>query len=323
MAGFKTIGNQVTGSSLMHLDKTALRGIAFVILAAASFATLDTATKYVSGVVSFAVVMWFRFGFQILTTGVWLKRQRGSIYLRSNAARLQIYRGFLLTLSSALAFFSLKLIPVADFTSIMMLTPLLMTVVAAFAMAEKVSPLRWFFVLMGFVGALVVIRPGHEAFSWGSLIPLILVGTSTGFQLLTYQLAKLDDAVTTHWYTGWIGFASATLALPFVIQGSGQAWMAAAMSGWSVMGWLVLIAIFATLGHGFLILGYARAPVAVLTPYLYVQIPFAVLGGWLVFAHQLDRWTALGIGIIALSGVLGTWVAARERHTDIRVILDN
>ncbi len=308
---------------MMHLDKQTLWGIAYVTVAAASFATLDTATKFVSGAVSFAVVMWFRFGFQLLTTAVWLKRQRGSIFLPSNAKRLQIYRGLLLTSSSVLAFFSLKLIPVADFTSIMMLTPLIMTVVAAFAMAEKVSPMRWLFVMMGFTGALVVIRPGHEAFTWGSLIPLLLVATSTGFQLLTYRLAKLDDAMTTHWYTGWIGFAFATVALPFVIQGNVSAWLAAVMSAWSVVGWLVLIAIFATLGHGFLILGYARAPVAVLTPYLYAQIPFAVLGGWLVFSHKLDSWTALGIAIIAISGVLGTWLTARERHVDLRVILDN
>ena len=321
--GAAVVGFETNGASMMHLDKQTLWGIAYVVVAAASFATLDTATKFVSGAVSFAVVMWFRFGFQLLTTGVWLKRQRGSIFLPSNAKRLQIYRGLLLTFSSALAFFSLKLIPVADFTSIMMLTPLLMTVVAAFAMAEKVSPLRWLFVMMGFAGALVVIRPGHEAFTWGSLIPLLLVATSTGFQLLTYRLAKLDDAVTTHWYTGWIGFAFATVALPFVIQGNVSAWLAAVMSAWSVVGWLVLIAIFATLGHGFLILGYARAPVAVLTPYLYTQIPFAVLGGWLVFSHKLDSWTALGIAIIAISGVLGTWLTARERHVDLRVILDN
>jgi drug/metabolite transporter (DMT)-like permease len=313
----------MSGEGMKSLDNQALRGITYVILAAASFATLDTATKFVSGAVSFAVVMWFRFGFQILTTAVWLKRQRGTVYLPSKATKLQIYRGVLLSVSSALAFFSLKLIPVADFTSIMMLTPLLMTVVAAFSMAEKVSPIRWFFVLLGFTGALVVIRPGHEAFSWGSLLPLLLVLTSTGFQLLTYRLAKLDDAVTTHWYTGWIGFVFASCALPFVIQGGGQGWVDAAMSGWGVMGWLVLIAIFATLGHGLLILAYERAPVAVLTPYLYAQIPFAVLGGWLVFSHKLDSWTALGIGIIAVSGVLGTWLTARERKADLHIVLDN
>lgn len=316
--------NQAFGA-IVALNKATLRGIGYVVLAAASFATLDTATKFVSAVVPFAVVMWFRFGFQVLTTSLWLQRTQGHLRLSSNAPVLQTYRGVLLAVSSVLAFFSLKLNPVADFTAIMMLTPLLMTVVAALAMDEKVSPLRWFFVLIGFLGALVVIRPGHEAFTWASMMPLVLVLTSTGFQLLTYRLTKLDDAVTTHGYTGWIGFVLATLALPFVMQDVVSYFSAGQLlpSAGSVLGVLLLIAVFASLGHGFLILGYARAPVAVLTPYLYVQIPFAVIGGWWVFSHHLDQWTLWGIGIIGVSGVLGTWVAAQERHADIRVILDN
>jgi drug/metabolite transporter (DMT)-like permease len=304
------------------MDSKIFYGIGYVILAAASFATLDTTTKFISFAVPFAVVMWFRFGFQILTMSIWLKQTRGTMRLVSNEPRLQIYRGVLLAVSSALAFFSLKLIPVGDFTSIMMLTPLIMTVVAAISLNEKISPLRWLFVLMGFVGAIVVIRPGHEAFTWGSLIPLVLVGTSTGFQMLTYRLAQVDDAITTHFYTGFIGFILSSLALPFVIEDGLQAWSAAALDAWHVLGLLLLIAVMATIGHGALIFGYARAPVAVLTPYLYAQIPFAVIGGWLVFGHGLDGWSVVGIAIIAMSGVLGTWVAARERHKDIRVILD-
>lgn len=304
-----------------------LYGIAFVICATAAFATLDTATKYVSVAVPFAVVIWFRFGFQVLTTSIWLARTQGTWRLTSGHARLQIYRGVLLTGSSILAFFSLKLIPVSDFTALMMLTPLLMTVVAAVALKERISFLRWLMVLMGFVGAMIIIRPGNEAFTWGSLLPLILVFTSAGFQMLTYRLAKLDSAAVTHAYTGWIGFVISSAILPFALQSSFAAWSSASsvlgVSAWVVASLLLLIAVFATLGHGFLILGYARAPVAVLTPYLYAQIPFAVLGGWLVFAHQLDGWTLLGIAIIAISGVIGTWLTARERHVDLRVILDN
>jgi drug/metabolite transporter (DMT)-like permease len=205
----------------------------------------------------------------------------------------------------------------------MMLTPLLMTVVAAYSLNEPVSVQRWVLVLMGFVGAIVIVRPGHEAFTWGSLIPLVLVFTSAGFQMMTYRLAKLDDAATTHGYTGWIGFAIATLALPFAVQGGWEVWTQAAVDAWHVLGLLMLIAVCASIGHGFLILGYARAPVAVLTPYLYTQIPMAVLGGWLVFSHQLDAWSILGIGIVAVSGVLGTWLTARERKADLHVILDN
>jgi drug/metabolite transporter (DMT)-like permease len=84
-------------------------------------------------------------------------------------------------------------------------------------------------------------------------------------------------------------------------------------------GLLFLIAVCATLGHGLLILGYARAPVATLTPYLYAQIPFSVLAGWLIFRHQPDSWTLCGIVIVAISGVFGTWLTARERQLDVRL----
>jgi drug/metabolite transporter (DMT)-like permease len=317
------VGSEANGAWMMRPDNQTLQGIAYVILAAASFATLDTTTKFVSYAVPFAVVMWFRFFFQIVTMLGWLKLTRGSVRMVSNNLRLQMYRGGLLTASSILAFFSLKLIPVADFTALMMLTPLIMTVVAATSLQEPISPLRWVLVLMGFVGAIVVIRPGHETFTWASLIPLILVGTSTGFQILTYRLAQVDDAMTTHWFTGLIGLATATVTLPFVAMDGLQMWQQSGLSLGTLLAALLTIAVMATVGHGALIMGYSRAPVATLTPYLYAQIPFAVLGGWLVFAHELDGWTGLGIGIIALSGVLGTWVAARERKADLRVILDN
>lgn len=306
----------------------ALYGITFVVCAAAALATLDTTTKYVSAFVPFAVVMWLRFGFQVLTTSLWMQHRRGSWRLRTRHHRLQIYRGVFLAISSVLAFFSLKLIPVSDFTSLMMLTPLLMTVVAAVSLKESISMQRWSLVFMGFVGAIMIVRPGHDAFTWASLIPLVLVFTSAGYQMLTYKLAKLDDGVTTHTYTGWIGFAMATVALPLMVQGgwgvgSWAQWQLAAQSAWQVIEWLLLIAVLASVGHGALILGYARAPVAVLTPYLYSQIPFAVIGGWLVFAHKLDGWSIVGIAIVAVSGVLGTWLTARERKEDLHVILDN
>ncbi len=192
------------------MPKSLLAAVGFVVLATASLAALDTITKYISFAVSFAVVMWFRFCFQIVTMSCWLKATRGSVHISSNNVKLQLYRGGLLTVSSVLAFFSLKQIPVADFTSLMMLTPLIMTVVAATSMREVISPLRWGLVVMGFVGAIVVIRPGHETFTWASLIPLVLVGTSTGYQLMTYRLAQVDDAMTTHWFTGLVGLAAST-----------------------------------------------------------------------------------------------------------------
>jgi drug/metabolite transporter (DMT)-like permease len=122
----------------------------------------------------------------------------------------------LLLCSSALAFFSLKYMPLAEFTAIVMITPLVITLLAATALKERVSPLRWLLVIGGFAGTLVIIRPGGESFSWAMLLPLGLVTCNAWFQVLTSRLAKTEDPVTMHFYSGWVGTLIASLALPFV-----------------------------------------------------------------------------------------------------------
>ena len=290
-----------------------LQGIVFVAAATACFASLDTTTKYISAVVPVALLMWVRFMLQAASTALVMWPSRGRALLRTHRPGMQVARGFLLVTSSTLAFFSLRMLPVEDFTAIVMLTPLLMTLVAAASMGEKVSLLRWLLVLCGFIGAMLVVQPGAETFAWTSLLPLALVAVSAGFQILTSRLAREDDASTIHFYTGCTGAVLATLALPFFWQ---------AMPSWPLWGLILLVALFSNLGHLMLILGYGRAPVATLSPYLYLQIPFAMIGSWLVFAQVPDAWSVAGIVLIALSGAAGTWVAARERHQDIRVILD-
>lgn len=212
-------------------------------------------------------------------------------------------RGLLLLLSSLFAFFSLKYMPVAEFTAIGAIVPLIITLLAATALGEKVSALRWSLVLGGFAGTLIIIRPGGEDFDWFLLLPLGLVATNTGFQVLTSKLARTEDPITMHLYTGWIGTLLASVSLPFV-------WTA--LPSWSLWGWLVLMGGAATVGHFLLILAYMRAPAATLTPYLYAQIGFAMLGGWIAFSHVPDRWSMAGMVLIALCGAAGAWLTARE-----------
>lgn len=297
----------------MNPQAQSLQAIALVVAATACFATLDTTTKFISAAVSVVLVMWVRFVLQTVGTFAVVWPRQGRALWHTKRPGLQFARALSLLASSTLAFFSLKLLPVADFTAIVMLTPLLMTLVSATALGERVSLLRWVLVLAGFGGALLVIRPGHDTFDWASLLPLALVVVSASFQILTSELAKHDSAVTIHFYTGCVGLAFSTLALPFFWAG---------VPPWPISGFLLLIAVCSNSGHLLLIFGYARAPMATVTPYLYMQIPFAALGGWLVFARTPDAWSVLGMVVIGLSGAAGTWVTARERRRDVRVILD-
>lgn len=282
--------------------KKHFRGIAFIVMAVLCFAALDTTTKLVALVAPAAMLMWVRFLFQTVVTCGVLLPSRGVTLFRTRRPGLQFLRGVLLLLCSVSAFFSLLFMPVGEFTAIMMITPLIITVIGALLLHEPVSWLRWLCVVSGFVGCVVVIRPGSETFHWAMLLPFLLVAANTGYQVLTSRLTKTDDPGTLHFYTGLVGLLMTTLVLPFV-------WQTLPLKVW---GTFVLIAGFSSLGHFLLILAYSRAPVVVLTPYLYLQVGFAALGGWLVFSHLPDSWSMVGIAIITASGVFGTWLTARE-----------
>jgi drug/metabolite transporter (DMT)-like permease len=285
-----------------------LAGIGLVVLAVACFATLDTATKLSTAAVPILMGVWFRYAFQAVATTIVLLPMHGTALLRTRHPKYQLLRGALLLASSTLAFFSLRYMPLAEFTSVVLIAPLVITLLAATTLKEHVSPLRWTLVAGGFVGTLVILRPGGEAFSWAVLLPIGLVLTNAWFQVLTSKLAQTENPLTMHFYTGWVGTLLASLALPF-------AWEA--LPGWNWWALLCLMGFMGTVGHFILILAYQRAPASTLTPYLYAQIGFAMLGGWLMFSQVPDRFSLIGIALIAICGAAGAWLTVRERRVPI------
>jgi drug/metabolite transporter (DMT)-like permease len=284
-----------------------LAGIGLVVIAVACFATLDTATKVSVAGVPILMGVWFRYAFQALATTMVLLPRYGTALLRTEHPRYQLLRGSLLLASSVLAFLSLRYMPLAEFTSVVLIAPLVVTLLAASVLKEEVSPLRWALVAGGFVGTLVILRPGGTVFHWAILLPLGLVVTNAWFQVLTSRLARTEKPLTMHFYTGWVGTLIASIALPFVWTSlSGQAWAL-----------LCLMGFMGTVGHFFLILAYQRAPASTLTPYLYAQIAFAMLGGWLVFAQLPDAASLAGMALIAVCGAAGAWLTVRERREPI------
>lgn len=284
----------------------ALAGIGLVVAASACFAALDTTTKLVSAAVPLLMALWFRYAFQAVATTLVVLPRRGWRVWRTRHLPWQLLRGVLLLTSSLLAFLSLRYMPVGEFTAIVMITPLAVTLLAATVLKEHVSPLRWVLVAGGFAGTLIIIRPGGTGFGLASMLPLALVVSNAWFQVLTSKLARTEDPVTMHLYTGWTGTLLSMLALPFVWTTAFDPWM---WVGLAIMG------LTATVGHFMLIMAYFRAPAATLTPYLYTQIGFAMLGGLLVFSHVPDHLSLAGIVMIAVCGAAGAWLTVRERRS--------
>ncbi|NZD57657.1 DMT family transporter [Sphaerotilus montanus] len=290
-----------------------LHGILFVIAAVALFACFDAGVKVASAIASVGLVVWARYMFQVGFTALTVLPRRGTALLKTQRPGLQLLRGLSLLSLSVLAFFSLQVMPVGEFTAIVMLTPLLITLLATLTLGERIPALRWLLLAGGMVGALVVIRPKGEAhdLGWAALLPFGLVLSNAVFQLITSRLARTEDPATTQFYTGLTGAVLTSVLLPW-------SWQTLTPAGWAL---LVLLGALSTSGHFLLILGYMRAGAATLTPFLYFQIIFATLVGWLWFGHAPDAATLGGIAIITGCGVLGTWLSSRERTGPVAVAL--
>jgi drug/metabolite transporter (DMT)-like permease len=282
------------------------RAVAVLLAALLCFAALDTTTQAITSMAPLVMAVWFRYLFQAVSTAAVLLPRRGRALLRTRHPWLQAMRGLMLLTTSLLGFLSLQHMPVGEFTAIVMLTPLAVTLLAAHALGERIGVLRWAVLFGGFAGALLIVRPGRDMLGVAALYPLALVAALAAFQVLTSRLARTDDPGTMHFYTGWIGTLACSVALPW-------SWRSLDGTAWAL---LVAAGVLGSLGHFLFIQGYRRAPASTLTPFLYVQIAFATLGGWWVFGHAPDGLTWAGIVVIAVCGAGGTFLASRtKKHT--------
>ncbi len=284
-------------------------GVAFLVLAVACFAVLDTAVKYVGAFVPILVAVWFRYVFQAVAVTVVMLPLRGRHLLRTAHPRFQLLRGALLLTVSGLSFVAVQFMPVGEFTAFVMTTPLVVTLLAAVFLKERVPLARWALVGGGFLGALLVVQPGGATFGWATLLPLAMVITYAWFQILTSRLARTEDPMTMHFYTGWVGALLTTAVLPLVWQAVPDA---------RSLALLCLIGLMGTVGHFLLILAFARAPASTLTPYVYAQIGFAMLCGWLVFDHVPGALELAGIALIVVCGATASWLTAREKQLPVQ-----
>lgn len=277
-----------------------LRGVVLMALGFFFFAAGDVQAKFLTDTLHPVQIVWFR---QIgLALGVLVVlAMRGTSILRSRLPLLQMTRGLMAVLSAICFVLAVSYVPLADVVAVTFIAPFIVTVLGAVVLREPVGIRRWIAVSIGFVGMLIVIRPGM-----GVLHPAIgfAVAAACFFsirQVLSRSLSGADPVITTVAYTSITSIILVSIALPFVWQTPQETWL-----------WLIILglAVTAALGEVLVIRALDIAQAVVVAPLHYSLIIWGTFYGYVVFADLPDGWTLFGCGIIIASGL---YTLHRER----------
>lgn len=282
------------------------QGILFLITAMFFFVVMDTFAKHLIKEYSLVQVVWGRyfFHFAMLTL---LLAPRLNVHLRTKNLPLQLIRSLLLFVTTALFFLGLRYISLADAAAVFYITPIIVTALSMPVLKERVGPRRWAGVLIGFLGALIIIKPGTGAMQAAILLPLAAAFTYAFYQLSTRFLSQADPVLTTLYYTAMTGTVACSLAVPFF-------WSAPDLLEW---GLLAGLGIMGGIGHFALIKAFTVAPAATVVPFTYTNMIWALSLGYVVFGDLPDPWTLVGAALIAASGL---YILHRETTRGLSLI---
>lgn len=281
-----------------------LKGIALVCASVMLFGLLDVSVGFITATIPILAALWVRYALQLVTMLLLVRRRSGRWWPRSQNVPWQVARGVSFMLSNAFSYISLRYVSVAEFTAIVLMAPVLVSVLAMLILRERLEPIRWLLLAGTFTGAMLIIHPGDMEFEWVLLWPLLQVLVNVFYLLVTAHVARYDGPLTSQAHSGAVGLLVVSLILPWAWQSVDADWVHwAALAGGALAG---------TLGHLLLTGAYKYAPSTVLMPYLYVQIAVAALLGWLFFGTIPGLLSSLGIGLIALCGVGGAVLSWRS-----------
>jgi drug/metabolite transporter (DMT)-like permease len=277
-----------------------LRGILLIVAAVTTFAVMDTTAKYLAQTYPVPAVVWARYVAQTLFLIAVLAPRLRRDLLRTRRPGLQLVRGAVLAASTIVYFSALALMPIAEAAAITFLSPLLLTAASAWLLKERVRRSAWAALVAGFVGVLIIIRPGGDVFTPAVILPILTAVMFAAYQLLTRQLAGVDSTMTTLFYGAVVGTVLLAPSLPLYGQLPASALDAVLFA---------VLGVLSSVGHFVLIRAFEHAPPSVLAPFVYAQLVVVLVLGYLVFGDFPDGWSLLGMAIIVLAGA---WIAARQ-----------
>lgn len=279
-----------------------LAGVGLMLAAMAILPLIDVIAKKLGQAgMPILIVVWARALFGGMMTLPFALCAEGRRAFHPQRPLHHLARAALLFGATFLFFNALKHLPIADALAIFFVNPLVIVVLSALLLGERVGPRRWAAVAVGFVGTLIIIRPGMVAINPGTLYALG-AGVSLGsYFVMTRHIAGAADAMVLTFQTSAIGAALMTLGLPFVWQGPDP------------LQWLMLagLGVIATLGHVLITKAYEHGEASLLAPLAFTEIIMATLVGWWFFGDLPDRWTLLGVAILIASAI---YISVRERR---------
>lgn len=301
-AGPTPSGPTPLGSTPFGLDRRVLLGIGFICLAGLVFPVMGGFAKILGADYSSLQVSWARaFGHVVFMLAAFLPRF-GLAMLRTRRPGVQFVRSCALFTSNLCFFHAINFIPLAKAAAISLAAPLIVALLAWPMLGERTTRARVAALAVGFLGVLIVIRPGTEVFHWASLF-VFASATSYGlYQILTRRIAGIDPPETSAIYSSFVGAFGMLLVMPFVWQTPASLADLALFCGTGALG---------ALGHYCVARALAYAPANVISPFQYFQLLGSVAVGWLLFSDLPDAATWLGAGIIVAAGLQIGWSQAR------------
>jgi drug/metabolite transporter (DMT)-like permease len=276
-------------------------GIALMCATLICFSGTDALAKWVNQSMDPMVTVWARYVSGAFLTVLVINPRTKPGVLRSKKLPLQLLRSCLLFSTTICNFIALKYLQLVETTSITFSTPLIVALLAGPFLGEWVGMRRLIAIGVGFIGILVITRPGM-----GTMHPVVLLCIASAFcyafyVILTRMLASTDSTATTTIYSSVAGVVLMTPVMPFF-------WTTPP----TLSTWIGLLSVgaIASFGHWLLVMAHARAPAAILAPFIYTQIVWMLALGYIIFGDWPDLWTFVGAGIVIASGL---YLLSRER----------
>ena len=268
-------------------------GIIFAILAYFSFSLLDTLQKTVVIYHSIFQILFLKYFFTLFLSVIESYRKKNIIFFKTKKPTLQITRSILSIIESGCFVLSFRYLSLADAHSIASLTPVIVVALSALILREKVNLKTWIAIFIGFVGVLIIMRPGLSIFDPMSLIPLTAAFFLSLYQIVTRKVSEYDSSETSLFYTSVVGIILMSFIIPFFWQ---------PMQSFSYLLFLG-VGIFFSVGIYFQIIALSFTKASIVQPFHYTLILWAIILGYIFYDDLPDLPTITGAIVITLSGI--------------------